>query len=59
MIDRSYTTAEAGMIREAHIPTLLAKAKEAEGMAAKAKDDQSRDAWLRIAESYRFLAKTA
>lgn len=45
------------MIREAQIATFLAKAKEAEEMAAKTSDDQARDAWLKIAESYRLLAE--
>jgi hypothetical protein len=36
----------------------LAKAKEAEEMAAKCKEQTLRDNWLNIAESYRQLAKS-
>jgi len=36
---------------------LLAKAKEAEGMAAKAMDIRFRDVWLSIAIAYRELGK--
>jgi hypothetical protein len=35
----------------------LAKAKEAEEMARKAEDPNFRKAWLKVAESYRHLAK--
>jgi hypothetical protein len=35
----------------------LAKAKEAEEQAAKARDEESRGSWLRIAQGYRDLAR--
>ena len=35
----------------------LSKAKEAEQEAAKAKDAEARDSWLKIAASYRDLAE--
>jgi len=34
----------------------LAKAKEAEDLAAKAKDEESKASWLRIAAAYHSLA---
>jgi hypothetical protein len=36
----------------------LSKAKEADETAAKAKSPTEREAWLKIAESYRLLAKS-
>jgi hypothetical protein len=36
----------------------LEKAKEAEELAEKTKDPQVRDSWLKIAQSYRELART-
>lgn len=47
------------MIREARIAAFLARAKEAEEMAAKAKDPQARDSWITIADGYRNLARLA
>ena len=35
----------------------LAKAEEAQAQAEKSKDSDTRDSWLRIAESYRDLAR--
>ena len=40
--------------RQAHYEL---KSREAEEMAAKTKDPETRDEWLKIAESYRELAK--
>jgi hypothetical protein len=45
------------MIKEAYVATLLAKAKEAEAMAEKAKDAKVRQTWLSIAAGYRELAR--
>jgi hypothetical protein len=47
------------MIREARIATFLARAKEAEDMATKVKDDQARESWVKVAEGYRNLARLA
>ena len=47
------------MIKEARIAVLLGSAKEAEKEAEKAKDDETKVQWLRIAEGYRVLAKLA
>jgi len=38
---------------------LLAKAQAAEGQAEKTRDSDSRVEWLKMAEAYRQLAKTA
>jgi hypothetical protein len=35
----------------------LAKAKEAEGQAARTRDRYEQESWIRIAESYRALAR--
>jgi hypothetical protein len=47
------------VIRKTRIATLLARAKEAEEQAARAKDPAAREQWLKIAEDYRQLAMTA
>ena len=44
------------MIKEAEIASHLARAKEAEAMAEKAKDDEVRQIWLTIAQSFLRLA---
>jgi len=44
--------------QESRQKQFLAKAAEAEQTANNAKDPQSRDSWLKIAQSYRYLAKT-
>jgi uncharacterized alpha-E superfamily protein len=48
---------ERTMSKEQRLADYLAKAKEAEEQAAKVKDQRSKDQWLKIAQSYRELAK--
>ena len=45
------------MIREAHIASLLVRAKEAEQEAERAKTPEAKEQWLKIAAGYRELAK--
>jgi hypothetical protein len=49
----------ATLDKEKRRADLLAKAKDAEEQAAKAKEPSVRNAWLRIAENYRVLAQHA
>lgn len=46
------------MTRETRREGFEFRAKEAEEVAAKAQEPQTRDQWLKIAEAYRQLAKT-
>jgi uncharacterized alpha-E superfamily protein len=48
---------ERVMSKEQRRADYLAKAREAEEQAAKVKEQLSRDQWLKIAESYRELAR--
>lgn len=45
------------MSKEQRKADYLAKARDAEEQAAKAKDQRTREQWLKIAESYRELAE--
>ena len=45
------------MTREQRREDYLAKARDAEEQAAKARDQPTKEQWLKIAESYRDLAK--
>ena len=47
------------MLKEARVATLLAKAKEADEMAGKARGQEAREAWAKVASGYRHLARLA